>query len=169
MQPKEWFTRKFNHQHEPGIFPCIVERLKGTAVRLEAKIQDIASEKLIQKNKDKWSIQEHVGHLLDLEPLWYGRVKDIVAGEKVLREADLSNRKTFDAHHNDRSIAAILSEFRTERQKLTAALEQVPAKDFEKTALHPRLLVPMKMIDLAYFVAEHDDHHLAMINYLMNE
>ncbi len=27
------------------------------------------------------------------------------------------------------------------------------------SARHPRLMQPMRMIDLLYFVAEHDDHH----------
>jgi hypothetical protein len=30
-------------------------------------------------------------------------------------------------------------------------------------SLHPRLKTPMRVIDLAYFVAEHDDHHLARV------
>jgi hypothetical protein len=35
------------------------------------------------------------------------------------------------------------------------------------TALHPGLKTPMRIIDLAYFVAEHDDHHLASIREMM--
>jgi hypothetical protein len=35
------------------------------------------------------------------------------------------------------------------------------------TALHPRLKIPMRIVDLAYFVAEHDDHHLATIRGMM--
>jgi hypothetical protein len=31
------------------------------------------------------------------------------------------------------------------------------------TLEHPRLKAPMRAIDHLYFVAEHDDHHLAMI------
>jgi hypothetical protein len=27
-------------------------------------------------------------------------------------------------------------------------------------SLHPRLKIPVRIIDLVYFVAEHDDHHL---------
>lgn len=38
--------------------------------------------------------------------------------------------------------------------------------DLEPTGLHPRLKTPMRMIDLANFVAEHDDHHLASIREL---
>lgn|GEM_PF-5393098 len=33
-------------------------------------------------------------------------------------------------------------------------------------ALHPRLGVPMRLIDLALFTVEHDDHHLAVISAL---
>jgi hypothetical protein len=29
--------------------------------------------------------------------------------------------------------------------------------------LHPRLKQPMRLVDHLYFVAEHDDHHLARI------
>jgi hypothetical protein len=33
--------------------------------------------------------------------------------------------------------------------------------------LHPRLKMPMRAIDHLYFVAEHDDHHLAHIERLV--
>ncbi len=39
----------------------------------------------------------------------------------------------------------------------------------EKIALHPRLNQPMRVIDLAQFVAEHDDHHIQTINELINK
>ncbi len=35
-----------------------------------------------------------------------------------------------------------------------------------RSALHPRLGTPMRLIDLALFTAEHDDHHLAAITAL---
>jgi hypothetical protein len=37
----------------------------------------------------------------------------------------------------------------------------------QRTALHPRLNVPMRVLDWAYFIAEHDDHHLAQITVLL--
>jgi len=36
-----------------------------------------------------------------------------------------------------------------------------------RAALHPRLQQPMRVLDLAFFVAEHDDHHLAHITRLI--
>jgi uncharacterized damage-inducible protein DinB len=37
---------------------------------------------------------------------------------------------------------------------------------FSRSALHPRLGMPMRLVDLMLFVAEHDDHHLASITEL---
>jgi len=34
---------------------------------------------------------------------------------------------------------------------------------FSQTLLHPRLQQPLRLVDHLYFVAEHDDHHLAKI------
>jgi hypothetical protein len=36
-----------------------------------------------------------------------------------------------------------------------------------RTAVHPRLGAPMRLIDHALFVADHDDHHLAAITELL--
>jgi|SRR5271169_3406603 len=41
-------------------------------------------------------------------------------------------------------------------------LEVLTEDEVARTALHPRLQQPMRLLDWAYFVAEHDDHHLAL-------
>jgi hypothetical protein len=42
-------------------------------------------------------------------------------------------------------------------------LDQMEPALFSRTMLHPRLKQPMRLVDHLYFVAEHDDHHLAHI------
>ena len=37
----------------------------------------------------------------------------------------------------------------------------------QRTALHPRLNVRIRILDLVFFIAEHDDHHLARISELI--
>jgi hypothetical protein len=37
------------------------------------------------------------------------------------------------------------------------------ASSFSRAIPHPRLKTPMRLADHLYFVAEHDDHHLARI------
>ena len=167
MKKIEWFTRKFGQHDDNGTFLGIVERLSGTPARLEEKIKSIEAQKLELKPDGKWSIKEEIGHLLDLEPLWYGRMQDFLNQEIELRSADLDNRKTHEANHNSQTIENLLSDFRKERNRLVEKIHQIDADGkLSSTSLHPRLKTPMKVIDLAYFVAEHDDHHLAQITYL---
>ena len=118
---------------------------------------------LTRRHGDDWSIQENAGHLWDLELLWYCRVDDVMNNLQVMREADLTNQKTYDRDHNTSSISDLLLSFRQERMAFVARLGGFDEQDVVRTALHPRLLKPMRILDLAFFVAEHDDHHLAQI------
>ena len=42
-------------------------------------------------------------------------------------------------------------------------LSELEDVSFARTTLHPRMKKPMRLVDHLYFVAEHDDHHLARI------
>ena len=79
---------------------------------------------------------------------------------------DLTNATTEAAEHNARSMDAVLGEVRRERRAMIAQLEKLDPAAFERSALHPRLAVPMRLVDLMPFIAEHDDHHLAAITAL---
>lgn len=162
----KWFDRQFNFHSDQNIFPSIIERLSGTPIRLKEKIRHIPQKILKATPDNKWSILENIGHLLDLEPLWFGRLNDILHNKKELRPADLSNRKTHTANHNDRDPEELVSEFSKERNKAISKLETLTEEDIFKSALHPRLKTPMRTMDLFLFVAEHDDHHLARITEL---
>jgi DinB family protein len=101
--------------------------------------------------------------LLDLETLWLGRVEDYVATRDQLTPADLTNRKTDEANHNARPLENILAEFRVARGTLLKRVDELDGSLFARTLPHPRLKTPMRLVDHLYFVAEHDDHHLARI------
>ena len=138
-------------------------RLRGTPARLEEILRKVTTDVLVGKPQGKWSAQEHAGHLLDLEPLWMARVDDFLTDRDTLAVADLGNRKTHEANHNAQELAEILTGFRTARLRLVEHLGTLEPDVFARTSLHPRLKQPMRLVDHLYFVAEHDDHHLAKI------
>ena len=166
MKRSEWVGRKFQSITDNGLLPGIIERLEGTPVRLEAKLRKIPRAILSMKSGDKWSVKKEIGHLNDLEPLWLARVAEIKSGAAVLTAADMSNSKTWQADHDDRSLEDLLADFKISRNRLVARLKSLSDQDLERSSLHPRLQTPMKIVELAYFVAEHDDHHLAQISSL---
>src|ERR1700677_1265013 len=119
---KIWFERKFDFPIPVELRPNLCARLRGTPARLEDVVRGRSAEIMIWKEQEKWSAQEHAGHLLDLEPLWLKRVEDYIAGVAELTTADLSNRKTHDAGHNQRGIEDILAEFRNARMQFVDRL-----------------------------------------------
>lgn len=160
-----WFERKFEFTFPAEQHPNLCARLRGTPARLEEIVRGVDREILIGRpgGNDKWSAQEHAGHLADLEPLWMARIDDYFNNESQLTIADLTNRRTFAAQHNQRPSAEILADFRSARARLLSKVENIDRGIFTRTALHPRMKTPMRLVDHLFFVAEHDDHHLAYI------
>jgi uncharacterized damage-inducible protein DinB len=159
-----WFERKFTFAFPVEQYPNLCARLRGTPARMEEMLRGVDRETLVRKPEGKWSIQEHAGHLLDLEELWIQRVGDFVErSDDTLAAADLTNRKTDEANHNARPLESILTEFRAARGLLLSRLEKLPERAFGGSKLHPRLRQPMRLVDHLYFAAEHDDHHLARV------
>lgn len=166
MTPRRWFDRKFELGLSSNAAAQLLDRLRQTPGRLADAVRGLPPEILIRKPEGKWSIQENAGHLLDLEPLWDQRLDDYDAGAVELHPADLENRKTHQAAHNDRPIADILAEFSSVRSRIVERLALMTPAQLARTALHPRLKQPMSVVDLCFFVAEHDDHHLRTIEEL---
>jgi uncharacterized damage-inducible protein DinB len=164
--PRRWFDRKFELGLTADAVPELLKRLRSTPDRLADAVRGLPPEVLTRRHEGKWSIQENAGHLLDLEPLWDQRLDDYDSGAEELHPADLDNRKTHDAAHNNRAISDILSDFATIRCSIVARLAQLTPAQLARTALHPRLRQPMSVVDLCFFVAEHDDHHLRTIDEL---
>ena len=166
MRRTKWFERGFDFSLPVGVFPSVVERLRGTPARLEELVRAIPAQTLTARRGEAWSIQEHVGHLIDLDELHEGRLEDYARRLDTLRPADMSNRKTYEAGHNSAALEDLLARFRAARESFVRRLEALSEAAVAASALHPRLGKQMRVIDMALFVAEHDDHHLATITEL---
>jgi hypothetical protein len=162
-----WIERKFNFDFPVGKFPDILERIRGTPARVEDQVVGLAPEMLVRSDGAGWSIQENVGHIMGLNPLTLTRIDEILAGAPVLTAADMTNRRTQEADYNARDMKELLAELRSSRRLLVDRLERLFEVDWAKSSLHPRLNQPMRMVDLAFFHAEHDDYHLARIRELI--
>src|ERR671927_990326 len=135
----KWTDRRFSFDFPAGIYPEMIERIRGTPARLEELFAGLTPERLTAQIDGRWSMQENAGHLLDLESLVSQRIDEYLAGNSPLHAADMSNRKTYEASHNDVSITSLLKAFRTARHELVDRLESLDADVFAHSALHPRL------------------------------
>jgi uncharacterized damage-inducible protein DinB len=166
MKQEKWFNRKFDFTSHQNVFPSIMERLSGTPARLEEKFKYLPPEILSVRVGNTWTIKENLGHLSDLEPLWQGRLEDILNHAEEMRPTDLQNTRTTEANHDAVPVEELLQRFRQLRKQTVDRLEKLNEDQIFQSALHPRLKTPMRTMDLFLFVAEHDDHHLARISEL---
>jgi uncharacterized damage-inducible protein DinB len=163
-----WIERTFNFDFPLGLFPVIFSRLEGSIFRLHSLLLN-ADEEQCSHNDKGWSVKEHTGHLSDLEELWKKRLEDFLSNKAVLTAADINNPATTEAHHNEKTLEQLLSQFTIERQRMLEFIYNADIALLSRTSIHPRLNIPMRFIDALYFVAEHDDHHLSAISNLLRK
>jgi uncharacterized damage-inducible protein DinB len=164
MENPKWFERSFDLNFDVAQFHSIYGRLKEAPDKLRQAAAGLSEKHLVAKPGGKWSVKEQAAHLALMEPLWRTRFMDIKQRKPVLTVADLNNRATTDGGFNVRPIEELLQRFSAERAQTLLFLDGIDTGDKESTSLHPRLKQPMRIVDLAYFVAEHDDHHLAILH-----
>ena len=168
IQQTPWFERSFHFDFPLGLFPVIFSRLEGSIFRLHSILLN-ADDEHCSHSTQGWSVKEHLGHLYDLEELWWKRLLDFQQNKVALSAADLTNKKTAEAGHNEKTLEQLLQQFTLERQKLLETIYGFDAELLSRTAVHPRLNQPMRLIDSLYFVAEHDDHHISAISNLLRK
>lgn len=161
IEPMRWRDREFSFDLPVGWFPAVVERLRGTPPRAVALVEGLDDEILSLRPEPHWSVKDHIGHLADLAELDERRLDEFLGGATALSPADMQNRKTEDARHYDRPIADVLASLAEARKLLVDRLDTLLEADLGRSAIHPRLRRPMRLIDWLGFVADHDDHHLA--------
>jgi len=89
-----WIKREFAFDLPVGVFPPLLERLRGTPARAKQLIVGISEEMLAARPNGKWSVKDHLGHLVDLRALDEQRLREFLGRAKVLSAADASNRAT---------------------------------------------------------------------------
>src|SRR5713101_5956401 len=130
----KWTERHFDFNFPVELYPEMIERLRGTPARLVDRISSLPADILTRRDGDRWSIQENAGHLLDLEPLVMRRLEEYIVHARELHAADMTNRKTYEANHNDVSVDSILNGFRSARMRLVEHLDGLAPEMFARVA-----------------------------------
>lgn len=156
-----WLDRKFVFDLPIGMFPFLLDRLRDAPVLANELLTGLPEHMLAIRVNDKWSVKEHLGHLADLESLDSRRLSEFLNRGEVLSAADVENRATEIADHRSVPIVEIIRKLTAGREALVNRLEELTVDQVAMVAIHPRLQKPMRLLDWMYFVAEHDDHHLA--------
>ena len=159
MNEVPWFERKLSFGYPKELLPYFLERIEGTIIRIEKKVSKLDDATLSTKLNEKWSIKENIGHLAEVDEIANRRIGEMIAGVAVLSPAVFEPKD-----YNPWPIEKVVDFFRASREANLKTYRGIAQNDLLKSSLHPRLKVQMTPVDLAWFDAEHDDHHLVKIN-----
>lgn len=160
MKQLKWFERTFQFGLPAGMLPFYLERLRGTEHRMKAKVAGIDDKRLSEKWEGKWSVKQNIGHLAEVDEIALRRIDEMISGAPQLSPAVFEPRLDYNAL----PVQEVIEFFVANRTKNLLAYQQLTEVELGMASLHPRLKVMMTPVDLAYFDAEHDDHHLVRIN-----
>jgi hypothetical protein len=153
-----WFERNLEFGKPVEMLPFYLERLEGTIARIQSKVNGLNDTFLSERFNDKWSIKQQIGHLAEVDEVANKRLDEMVAGISPMSPAVFEPQD-----YNPWPIEKVINFFRESRLKNLQKYQTLAPEDLLKSSLHPRLKVTMTPVDLAWFDAEHDDHHLAKI------
>ena len=163
MKKLEWFEREFKFGFPSGMLPFYVERLKGTIARIESKVNGVSEEILSNNLDNKWSVKQNIGHLAEVDAIANKRIEEMIAGISPMSPAVFEPRD-----YNQQPVSMVINYFRENRIKNMNRYRSLTDVELTKVSLHPRLKVNMTPVDLAWFDAEHDDHHLVRISEIIS-
>ena len=164
MKRLEWFERKFTFGLPAGMLPFYLERLQGTITRIESKVKGVSEEVLSHKLDGKWSVKQNIGHLAEVDEIANKRIGEMINGISPMSPAVFEPR----GDYNQQSVEEVIGYFRKTRYANVKQYGELSMDELERSSLHPRLKVMMTPIDLAWFDAEHDDHHLVRMEEILS-
>lgn len=162
MNTLPWFERNLKFGLSVEMLPYYLERLNGTAVRLAAKVNGFSEADLSFKLDGKWSVKQNIGHLAEVDTIANKRIDEMIAGVEIMSPAVFEPKD-----YNLWPIGKVIELFTLHRNQNINKYKGLSLTDLKKSSLHPRLKVQMTPVDLAWFDAEHDDHHLVRINEIL--
>jgi len=162
MKKFEWFDRQFTFGLPKEMLPFYLERLDGTIARIEQKVKGIDDKILSEKFNGKWSIKQNIGHLAEVDQVGNKRIDEMTSGAVVLSPAVFEPQD-----YNPWPIEKVVRFFMQTRKANLDKYKKLSEEQVIKSSLHPRLKVQLTPVDLAWFDAEHDDHHLVKINEIL--
>ena len=163
MKKLEWFDRKFTFGMPVNMLPFFLERLDGTLARIEKKVAGYPDAVMSNKFNGKWSVKENIAHLAEVDEIALKRIDEMVNGISPMSPAVIQPSRNYNAQ----PIHDVVAFFRKSRELNLNRYRALSDEDLSKASLHPRLHVEMNPVDLAWFDAEHDDHHLVRISEIL--
>lgn len=110
----------------------------------------------------EWSVVEVVGHLCDIESLWAGRIRQMLAAEQPAFPNFDPDATVAQQRYQEKQLAALLSTFAERRAEHLEFLRGLRAPQLERGGIHA-VRGPVTVGQAIMLLSKHDQMHLSQI------
>jgi len=141
----------------------VLSRLASAPARFASALSRLEDADSVERMQpDEWSPAEVLAHVRASQDILEPRIFFVLVRDNPMLLAYDDGRWAQVARYSSLPITESLDTMRLRRKELVRALRSISAADWERTGTHEARGV-MSVLDLARYVADHDDEHIAQI------
>ena len=130
---------------------------------LQRRLQGLSDAALrFKPAPNEWSVVEVVGHLCDVEALWAGRIRQMLASEQPAFPPFDPDALVAQQRYQEKQVAALLSTLAERRAEHLEFLRGLRAPQLERAGVHP-VRGPVTVGSTIVILSGHDQLHLNQI------
>ena len=145
------------------LYSSLVCRLKTQHLAVAEIVKYIDEQCLNrQPEPDKWSIKDNIAHLVSYQPVFIGRVHQILKGDKPVFSAYRADDESDFIEARGRSLEDLLSKLNGNRRQILELITNLPDDQQLLKGTHPKYGT-LTITEWTEFFLLHEAHHLFTI------
>ncbi len=145
------------------LYSALVCRLKTQHLAFAEIIRNLDEVKLNQQPEpEKWSIKAQVAHIVSYQPVFIGRVHQILKGGTPSFSSYRADEEPDFIQACELPISELLNHLQGQRRQLLELITNLPDSDLLLKGLHPKFGT-MTIVEWTEFFLLHEAHHLFAI------
>ena len=142
------------------LYPALVCRLKTQHLAVAEIVKHIDEQRLNHHPEPgKWSIKDNIAHLVSYQPVFIGRVHQMLKGDTPTFSAYRADNEADFIEAQGLSLADLLSKLNGNRRQILELITNLPDDQLSLKGTHPKYGTLM-ITEWTEFFLLHEAHHL---------
>jgi len=142
------------------LYPALVCRLKTQHLAVDEIVKHIDEQRLNhQPEPGKWSIRDNIAHLVSYQPVFIGRVHQMLKGDTPTFNAYRADDEADFIEARGLSLNDMLSKLNGNRRQILELITNLPDDQLSLKGTHPKYGTLM-ITEWTEFFLLHEAHHL---------
>ncbi|HEX3384238.1 MAG TPA: DinB family protein [Mucilaginibacter sp.] len=145
------------------LYSALVCRLKTQHLAVAELIKHVDEKQLTREPEpEKWSIKDNIAHLVSYQPVFIGRVHQMLKGGTPSFNAYKADNEPDFLHARELSLAELMNRLNGNRRQILELITNLPDDELLLKGSHPKF-GGMTITEWTEFFLLHEAHHLFTI------